>query len=340
MLGVGIAGAGYFAAQHMRALDGLDGFRLVAAAAGSPASTGRFVAAHGGRACADWRELLDDPAIDVILIATPHHLHAPMAIAAAQAGKHLLVEKPMAPSFAECVAMARAAEAGGVQLLVAHVMRFIAPCLAAREAIAAGRIGRPRVGRSAMMKRWMEANRQPWHLSRETGGGMLLTAGIHALDRLVWLMDADAERVAAMSAASFHDQPVPDVDLLLLRFAGGGLATLTSAGYRDTTGVNDTEIAGEDGILRLDLTRGVEIGQGGRWTSLPNAMEPDWLRHGLAREWLAMRAAIRDGVRPPVGGAEAGALIACIAAAEIAATTGREQLLPAWPEMSQDQSRA
>ena len=139
------------------------------------------------------------------------------------------------------------------------------------------------------------------------------------------------ERVAAMSAASFHDQPVPDVDLLLLRFAGGGLATLTSAGYRDTTGVNDTEIVGENGILRLDLTRGVEIGQGGQWTSLPGAMEPDWLRHGLAREWQAMRAAIRHGVPPPVGAAEAAALIACITAAETATITGREQAVPVWP---------
>ena len=331
MIGVGIAGAGYFAAQHMRALKGLADFRPIAASASSPESTARFATTHGLHACADWRELLDDPAIDVILIATPHHLHAPMAIAAAQAGKHVLVEKPMAPSFDDCVAMARAAEAGGVQLLIAHVMRFIAPCLAAREAIAAGRIGRPLVGRSAMMKRWMEANRQPWHLARETGGGMLLTAGIHALDRLVWLMDAEVERVAAMSAASFHDQPVPDVDLLLLRFAGGGLATLTSAGYRDTTGVNDTEIVGENGILRLDLTRGVEIGQGGQWTSLPGAMEPDWLRHGLAREWQAMRAAIRHGVPPPVGAAEAAALIACITAAETATITGREQAVPVWP---------
>ena len=331
MIGVGIAGAGHFAGLHAQALAGVPEFRLVASAAGSAATAGAFAAANGGRACADWRELLDDRAVDVVLIAAPHHLHAPMAIATAAVGKHILVEKPMAPSFADCVAITRAADVAGVVLLVAHVMRFVAPCLAAREIVASGRLGRPLVGRSAMMKRWMEANRRPWHLVAESGGGMLLTAGIHALDRLVWLMDAKVAQVAAMSGNLFHDQPLPDVDLLVLRFAGGGLGTLSSAGYRDTTVINDTEIVCEDGVLRLDLATGVSVGQGGTWTELPGAMEPDSALRGLEREWRAMAAAIRDNVPPPVGGAEAGELVAAIEAANASVASGRLVNLPGWP---------
>lgn len=331
MIGVGIAGAGNFAGLHAQALAGVPEFRLVASAAGSAATAGAFAAAHGGRARADWRELLDDRAVDVVLITAPHHLHAPMAIAAAAAGKHILVEKPMAPSVADCVAMTQAADIAGVALLVAHIMRFVAPCLAAREIVASGRLGRPLVGRSAMMKRWMDANRRPWHLRTESGGGMLLTAGVHALDRLVWLMDAKVEQVAAMSANLFHDQPLPDVDLLVLRFAGGALGTLSSAGYRDTTVVNDTEIICEDGVLRLDLATGVRISQGGTWTEIPGAMEPDWTLRGLEREWRAMAAAIQSGARPPVGGAEAGELVACIEAANASAASGQLMTLPRWP---------
>ncbi len=331
MIGVAIAGAGHFAAMHARALAAVPDLRLVAVASGDPASAAAFAAVHGGRPCEDWRQLLDDAAVDVVLVATPHHLHAPVAIAAAQASKHVLVEKPMAPSLAECVAMAAAAEAAGVRLLVAHVMRFVRPCLSAREIVAAGTLGRPLFGRSAMTKRWMEPNRRAWHLAPETGGGMLLTAGIHALDRLVWLMDAPVEAVAAMSGNLFHDQAVPDADLLLLRLAGGALATLASVGYRDTTMINDTELACEGGSLRLDLETGVAIGQGGRWTALPNSTEPDWLLRGLEREWQAMRAAILDGTPVPVGGAEAGALVACIEAARAAAAQRREIAVPGWP---------
>ena len=272
-----------------------------------------------------------DPDVHVVLVTTPHHLHAPIAIAAAQAAKHVLVEKPMAPTFADCVAMGRAATAGGVQLMVAHVMRFVLPCLVAREALRTGTLGRPLFGRSAMMKRWMEENRRPWHLSARTGGGMLLTAGIHALDRLVWLMDAPLASVAAMSGHLFHDQPVPDADLLLLRFAGGALGTLASVGYRDSTMVNDTEIACEGGTLRLDLETGVTLGRDGRWTPVPGSCEPEWLLRGLEREWRAMRAAIRDGTPPPVGAAEAAALVACIEAAQAAAAGRREIEVPAWP---------
>lgn len=332
MIGVGIAGAGSFAAQHVRALAAVPDFRLVAVAAGDPASAASFAAAHGGRPVDDWRRLLDDPAVKIVLVATPHHLHAPVAIAAAAAGRHVLVEKPMAPTLADCVAMARAARMAGVHLLVGHVMRFVLPCRAARQVLQSGELGRPLFGRSAMVKRWMEANRRPWHLASASGGGMLLTAGIHALDRLVWLMDAPVAAVSAMSAHLFHDQPVPDADLLLLRFANGALGQLTSLGQRDTTMLNDTEIACEHGVLRLDMDAGVSIGRAGRWTEVPGSAEPNWALRGLEREWLAMRAAILDRTPLPVGGAEAGALVACIQAAQLAADARQERPVPAWQD--------
>ena len=330
MIGVGIAGAGYFAAQHVRALAACPDLRLVAVASATPASAAAFAATYGGRPCDDWRRLLEDAAVDVILVATPHHMHAPVAIGAAEAGKHVFVEKPMATTFADCVAMTHAAEMAGVHLLVGHVMRFVRPCLAARDALAAGTIGQPLFGRSAMMKRWMEANRSEWHLSRETGGGMLLTAGIHALDRLTWLMHSPVESVAAMSAHLFHDQTVPDVDALLLRFTGGALGLLASVGYREATMIDNTEIACEEGVLRLDLNDGVRLGQKGKWRLIPGSSEPDWLLRGLEREWLAMRAAIRDGSPVPVGGAEAACLVGCIEAAQQAAALRREIEVPKW----------
>ena len=331
MIGVGIAGAGFFAGQHIRAMAAFPDLRLIASAAGERDAAEGFARSHGGRAEADWRALLDDRDIDVVLVTTPHHLHAPIAIAAAAAGKHVYVEKPLAPGFADCVAMHRAAAAAGVHLLPGHLMRFALPITAAAECLAAGTIGRPLIGRSGMRKRWMESNRRPWHLTPETGGGMLLTAGIHALDRLMFLMRSDVSAVSALSANLFHDQPVPDCDLALLRFASGAVGVLESVGHRDLTMVNDTEIDGEDGTLRIDLDRGVRIGQGGHWRDLPGSSEPDWPLRALERGWAAMRAAIRDDVAPPVTAAVAGAVVATIEAAQRAAADRRETAVAGWP---------
>ena len=324
MIGVGIAGAGNFAAMHARALAALPGFRLVAASAVDEAATTAFTRVYGGRTCGDWRELLDDPAVDVILITMPHHLHAEVAIAAAQAGKHVLVEKPLAPSMAECRAMATAAQEAGTLLLPGQLMRFVLPCLAARDFLATGALGRPLHGRSAMSKRWMEDFRRPWHLRPECGGGMLMTVGIHALDRLVWLMGANVGAVAAMSGHLFHDQAVADTDLMLLRFSGGALGQVGSVGYRDRTMVDVSELSCEGGSLLLDFHHGVRIVRDGKTETLPGSGEPDWMLRGIEREWRAMEAALRDGAALPVTPPQATHLIACIEAAGLAARERRE----------------
>jgi phthalate 4,5-cis-dihydrodiol dehydrogenase len=315
MTGIGLIGAGHFAAVHARAIATIPRLRLVSVCASDAAAAAAFAATHGGSPCDDWRRVLDNPEVDAVLVATPHHLHAEIAIAAAGAGKHVLVEKPMAPTTAACAAMEAAAAAAGVRLMVGHVMRFVRPCLAAREVLRGGKLGRPLFGSSWMVKLWMESNRRAWHLRPETGGGMLLTAGIHALDRLVWLMDAPVQAVSCMSAHLFHDQPAADTDLLLLRFAGGALGQVASVGYREGAMSNAMELACEGGSLRLDLDRGVSIGQGGHWTDLPGSTEPDWLLRGVAREWEAMLEAMQTGTGPEMGAAEGRHLIACIEAA-------------------------
>ena len=167
--------------------------------------------------------------------------------------------------------------------MVGHVMHFALPCLAAREIITSGDIGRPVLGSSWLIKLWMEANRQPWHLSPQTGGGMLLTAGIHALDRLVWLMDGPVATVSAMAGTHFHDQEADDTALMLLRFADGRIGQVASVGYRDGGVGFAMDLVCEAGTLRLDFDQGVVIGRGGTWTPVPNSIEPDWAQRAVER---------------------------------------------------------
>lgn len=324
-IGVGIIGAGWFGARHAVALAQAGGFELVGACRERPSpALDAFVAAHGGIAHPDAASLLADPRIGAVVIATPHHTHAALACQAARAGKAILLEKPMAPDLAQCDAIAAAVAQAGVPFLVGHTQRFAAPLRAAHDILRAGELGRVRYGASTMVKLWMEANRQPWHLNKDSGGGMLLTAGIHALDRLLWLMDAAPVRVAASGGSLFHDQEADDTAVLLMRFADGAAATVASVAYRDGAPFGGTELVCERGTMLIDPGGGVRIGQGGVFRDVRLDLPADVMGAALAEEWRALHAMITRGAPSPVSAASARRTIATIAAALESMRSGAE----------------
>jgi predicted dehydrogenase len=324
MLGVGILGAGFFGAYHARAIAAAQGVRLVAACADELPLAEAFTSEHGGKPYSDWRAMLDDKSLDAVAITAPHHLHCQLAVAALQAGKHVLLEKPMALSVAECSRIIAAAETGSAKLMVGQIMHFVWPCLVAREILDRGDLGKPVTGSSRLLKTWMESNRRGWHLDPATGGGMLMTAGIHALDQLVWLMEQRVSSVSAAVSTSFHDQKADDSAMMLLRFADGRFGQVASIGFRDGGGAFDMDLVCENGTLRIDPDRGVAIGRGGQWSDVANSRDPAWMQNAVIREWQAMVAAIENDAEVPVSGDYGRHIIACIDAAMISAREQRD----------------
>ena len=322
-VGVGIIGAGWFGERHAVALKQA-GFLLVGVCRDNPVGLDAFTALHGGIAYPDMDALLADPAVDAVVIATPHHLHAAMAIRAAQQGKAILLEKPMAPTLAECDAIARAVAEAGVPFMVGHTQRFAPSVAAAKALLNSGTLGRIRFGSSTMVKLWMEPNRRPWHLRRDTGGGMLMTAGIHALDRLLWLVDQPVRSVFAEALAAFHDQESDDSALMLLRFADGAAATVTSIAYRDGAPYGGTEIICDNGVLQVDPGGGLRVGQGGTWRDVPLDLPADVMGAALVEEWRRFGAMIRGEVPSAADAASARHTMACIVAALDSGRTGSE----------------
>ena len=314
MIGVGIIGAGHFGAVHARAMAEVDEVRLVASCRENADAAAAFAAEHGGTSYRDWRALLDDPAVDAVLIATPHDLHEEIAIGAAQAGKHILLEKPMAPNVAACDAVLAAADASRVKLMIGHVMHFALPCLKAKEIVDSGVLGAPVLGSSWMIKLWMESNRRPWHLNDASGGGMLMTAGIHALDRLIWLMGEPVVGVSAMTGTFFHEQEADDAALIGLRFANGRIGQVASVGYRNGAVTFAMDFVCENGTIRIDFDHGVSTGRDGVWTPVPGSIEPNWMGAAVAREWRALAASILNDTPSPVSGAYGRHVVACIEA--------------------------
>jgi phthalate 4,5-cis-dihydrodiol dehydrogenase len=313
--GIGLIGAGSFGAVHAAAIAGQPDARLVAVCSGNPETAAAFVAQHGGVAHRDWRHLLESPEVDAVVIATPHDHHVAIAIAALASGRHVLLEKPMAPTVALCREIEAAAAAAPGLLMIGHVMHFFRPVLAARALLDEGSLGRPLAGTSGLVKLWMEANRRRWHLEPETGGGMLMTAGIHALDQFIWLMDGRIAAVSAMAGTLFHDQPADDIAFLNLRFADGRLGQVTSLGYRDGAVTNGMRLVCEHGVIDVDLDRGVRVGRGARWTDIADSWEPDGMAAAVSREWRAFLDAIATASPSPVPAAYGRHIVAAIEAA-------------------------
>jgi predicted dehydrogenase len=321
---IGLIGTGHFGAVHARAIHTQPDATLAAVCATDAATAKAFADIHSGEPYSDWRRMLERADIDAVVIATPHHLHEEMAIAAAQAGKHIFLEKPMAPTVAACRRISEAADAADIVLMVGHVAHFFRPIMAARAIIDGGTLGRPITGFSTYVKLWMEANRRDWHLKPETGGGMLMTAGIHSLDQFVWLMGGTVAGVSALAGTYFHDQEADDTAFIGLRFADGRVGQVGSVGYRDGAVSSFAQIVCEHGVIDIDLDRGVRIGRGGAWQDVPDSYQADAMQNAVAREWSAFLASIHDGSPSPVDGRYGRHTVAIIDAALRSSKEGRE----------------
>ena len=190
-------------------------------------------------------EEIDRGQVDGVFIVTPNTQHAPLAIAAAQRGLHVVVEKPMAPTVQECQAMIAAAHEHGVMLAVAHCMEWAPPLAKARQLLQDGAIGIPI---SASFKMSFNApNAGAWRQNEpsEAGGGPLFDVGVHSIDALQQLL-GPVVRVAAFMDHHIHHYTAEDTTTLLLRFASG---VHGSAQAHFNCDQNSFEIQGSDGYM-------------------------------------------------------------------------------------------
>ena len=176
-----------------------------------------------------WRELLADDEIDAVYVATPVHLHAEQTIAAAEAGKHVLCEKPMAIDVAECDRMIAACGAHGVQLGVAYYRHFYPAVARIKTLAASGEIGGPVVAQINAFERFNPAPDDPRHWfvrKAQAGGGPMFDFGCHRIEVLLNVLGPIADVTAVLTNAAF-EREVEDTAAAAFRFRSGACATLT-----------------------------------------------------------------------------------------------------------------
>lgn len=227
MLNCALIGCGRVAPRHAESITELDGLRLTAVADVVERRAQHFGEKYGAKAYTDYRQVLDRPDIDLVHIATPSGLHATHAVAALEAGKHVLVEKPIALTLADADRMIAAARQAGRQLCVVLQNRFNPPMVDLRRLVDEGRLGKLLLGNATV--RWyrpQEYYEDGWHGTLAMDGGALMNQSIHHIDALQWLMGGDLQSVFAFTGTLAHRMEAEDTGVAVLRFRGGALGSV------------------------------------------------------------------------------------------------------------------
>lgn len=201
---IGLIGAGAVAPLHARAAAVLPDLELTAVCDIDAGAASAVADPAGARVFTDYRDLVASGSTDAVIVNTPHALHREMAVGAAAAGLHVLVEKPMAVTLADCDAMVRAADDAGVVLRVGQIQHFLPEKRAAATAIAEGMIGRVQMVHDYRTTDYRPGTRSDWFLDPElAGGGAVMNIGGHCIDRVLWMAGAEALTVSATTLNRF-----------------------------------------------------------------------------------------------------------------------------------------
>ena len=304
-IGLGLVGCGVIAETYAAALDGLDDARLVSVADDDAGRGERFAAAHGLAYDRSLDLLLAREEVDVVCVCVPSGLHAEVALAAARAGKHLVVEKPIDVTLDAARRLITGAAAAGVSLNVISQQRYNPGVRQAKALLDGGALGRPLVISASVP--WYRSQAYyasaPWRGTwRVDGGGAFMNQGVHCADLLCWLFGRP-EVTAATCATLSHDIEVEDIALALLSFPGGavGMLEASTTAYPGSAVVLRVNCARgtlvlEDGALvRLEVEGQEPVVEAGQYGALT---APDGHRAQLAD----ILSALRDGRPAPVSG--------------------------------------
>ncbi|MGE0384288.1 MAG: bi-domain-containing oxidoreductase [Gammaproteobacteria bacterium] len=259
-----------------------------------------------------YEAVLRDPAVEAVLLSVPHHLHRETAVAAAAAGKHVMLEKPIANTMEEADAIVLACRAHGVALTLNFSFRYLPRIRAARDLVAAGAVGDiTGIDLAAHSYRefgyWYGARSNSpddWRTVREkAGAGYLFMNLCHVIDYVYFITGLTAARVYGEYATLGSPTEVEDIVSISCRMSNGAVGNVTGSTIRRGGNQAEDRIWGTHGSIRIDganvhvySTRVIDGRAPGRWHHLPDGGSVNW-----TSEWIAdFASAIRGGRPPPI----------------------------------------
>jgi UDP-N-acetyl-2-amino-2-deoxyglucuronate dehydrogenase len=344
--GFGIVGCGMIANFHARAIEDIRGAKLVACFDTFPASADRLAASTGCKAYHKLKDMLADPAVDIVTIGTPSGAHLEPALAAANAGKHVIVEKPLEITLSRCDRIIAACKKNKVKLATIFPSRFHASSIEIRRAIDKKRFGKLTMG-DAYVK-WYRSQqyydsgawRGTWALD---GGGALMNQAIHSVDILCWLMGPVVEVTAQWGTLVHKRIEVEDTVVATLKFKNGALGVIeaTTAAFPGALkkiaihGPAGTAVMEEEDIIEWNFANkdrrdgAIHKSMGESKSSGGGASDPTAIgHHGHTAQFKDLIDSIKKNRTPAVDGPEGRIAVEVILAIYKAAESGRAVKLP------------
>jgi UDP-N-acetylglucosamine 3-dehydrogenase len=216
-----------------------------------------FAEQYGGKVFTDYEELLTLEELDAVSVCTPNALHAPISIAAARAGKHVLCEKPMATSREEAQAMIEAAEEAGVILMIGHNQRLMPPHVKAKEILQSGTLGKVLTFRTAFAhggpEAWSVEGAGGWFFQKDQAFvGAMGDLGVHKADLIRWLLDDEVVEVGAfVGTLQKENTNVDDNAVLILKTEKGTIGTMAASWTHQPGEDNSTTLYCEKGVVEI-----------------------------------------------------------------------------------------
>src|ERR1035438_5318860 len=299
-----LVGCGKVGHLHAAALRSLPESEFVAVCGRAPEKANAFAEKYGVAAFTDVRDMIVQAKVEAICLCTPHPQHAAPTITAAQFGVHVLVEKPLAASLADCDAMLAAAQKNKTLISTVCQRRFYPPCERIHQAIQTGKLGKPILGTATMFGWGDEAyyKSDPWRGSWEhEGGGVLVNQSPHQLDLLLWYL-GEVEEVFGYWANQNHPYiEVADTAVAVVRFKNGALGNIVVSNSQNPALHARVSVHGTNGA-----SVGVQTDGGAMFVAgMSNIIEPPfndlWTVPGeqsFLAEWKAEDAKLFASVNP------------------------------------------
>lgn len=341
-IGVGMVGSGFMGLTYSEVLENhLNGARLTAITGGRRA--GELAGEYGVPACESLADLLQRDDVQAIVVATPDQFRQEITEQAAAAGKHVLVEKPMAPTVTACNAMISACKSAGVNLGVVQTERFRKLTMKAKQLIDEGRIGPIWMMRTVSvfpigLSKDLFKDRQ-WMFDPQSGG-LFMGIASHNTDFLRWLTGRNATRVFAQ-VNTFSDIAAPAQSVMAqIEFEGGIMAHMLISSELPAPSLPSSEVRftviGRDGMLDIENFEFLDLGQGEKWERIETPERFDYLKEpkspvrlfphiGVIQEFID---SIQEQRPPRVDGAVGRAAVEICEACLISARTGQAVDLP------------
>ena len=335
---IALVGCGRISKNHFDAIDKIDGLELVAVCDSDPIRAEQAAQEQGVACFTSYEKMLKDAKADVITIATPSGLHADQGVAAAVAGKHVVMEKPMAISLTGADALVHACDKAGVQLFVVKQNRLNPPIQLLKHAVDKNRFGR--IYMASCTVHWARPqeyyDQAPWRGTWEFDGGAFMNQASHYVDLIQWLM-GPVESVMAKTATLARRIETEDSGVAILKFRSGALGSIevTMLAYpRNLEG--SITVLGEKGSVKIggtavnkvDYWQFAEYDDDDKLIELVETNPPNVYGLGHQGYYRNVLAVLRGEAKPDTDGRAGRKSLELILGIYESAKTGREVPLP------------